>query len=1554
MGKFLIYLFLSLGLTLLGKNALAAVPVISYSPATNVYAVGTAITTLTPSVTNGVSAFGFGTGIALTGATLSGPSNMAIDASGNVYVTNYTNNTISKYNSSGTYLSTFGSGAVMSAPVGIVFDSSGNAYVLNTSSAGNGTVYKYNSSGVYQSTIISGLNQALGIDIDASNNIYIADAGANTVKKYSTSGTLILSLPTTNLSAPSGVTVDGAGNIYTLNFTAGNITKYNSAGTFQSTLITGFSGPYAITTDGAGNIYVADSGNNLVKVYNAAGTFVTSVAVTNPEGLVVDNSGDLFVASYSANKVYEFKPTGGYFLSGTLPAGLSFNSSTGSISGTPTATMTATTYTVTAYNASGSGTTTVTITVNNPTYGNYGFSKTITLNTTTLGITSNLSSFPALLSIQDNDLIISTTCTNKVYNPNGPNYDLAFVSGGSELYYQVESYNQTTGTLLVWVQIPSLTYATNNTIAFYYGSTSPTVTHNTAFFANTWASDYKAVYHFNESAYSGSVTDGTAGAHTGTTSGMTSADLVTGKIGTAYSFNGSSKKITAGTVSITGAFTLSAWVKLGATGLDQKIMTNQDATAYLSGGYKLAVYNTNIPESESGAASNRFTTPNPTAFAAGAWHYVQNVYTGTTLSTFVDGVQYKTLTTSNNPSANLTLYIGVGEGGTIYYFNGTIDEPRVSNVAKTADWVKAEYGDQNSPTTFTTVGTTVTYTTNAAAIAGALTYTWTGATSTDPAVAGNWNNTTAGTTGQLPAFDGTATLIVPAGLSNYPALTVDASLYGLTIASGGSLNLNGHTLSVGCNIYNNATTGGTGILYGSNTASGITWNGTSSAQTFTGANTANTAQLGNMTVNNSSAGTVTITGGPVDVYNTLTITKGNLVINNAGNGALTLKSSSALTASVAVIPSSYSITGSVNVERFLTGGSTVSGGRWVYRNYRLMSSPVNAGLVSSKYPYTINYIAASAIVTGAKSSFGTLGGNPTIYVYSEDYTPSNASFTSGNFKGVTDMSTLTSPYTLTISNNGTTKALYVGNGFMFFFRGDKINSVGTSPGKTTYPYVAPESVVFTATGNLNQGSYTVNNWQTGSGLLFTTVAGNSAIQGFNLVGNPYASTIDWEAVNSGGIVATNLNPSIYVFNPVTNQYNTYSSSTHVGNPVTFTGKIASGQGFFVKANNTSPSLVFNESAKSTTVINAGSGNLMMGTPAGQAVKQQLFRLRLSLDSINYDDIAIGFKSTASEKYDLSEDSKYLTGLGALEGLASYSGDTVPEALAINFLPLPKKAPRVIKLKVTAKNSGRLTLEKTQLDSLPKIYELWLMDRYKRDSLDIRHNSTYIFDIDRNDTMSFGDKRFELVIRQDKALGIHLLDFRAAKATGGVLLTWKVENEGNYTNFTVERSTDNGASFTVLGGSASNSQGIYTFLDSSPANAVNIYRVKIEDLNGTISYTKAIAISYNSGTGLTASTNIAVYPNPAVGLINLNINQPELATLNLSGVQGTGYSLTTAATQGSYSIKIINVSGAVIQSATSSQPTWQGDVSALQPGTYILQVLNNKDKSIVGKTTFVKL
>ncbi|TWI93718.1 concanavalin A-like lectin/glucanase superfamily protein, partial [Mucilaginibacter frigoritolerans] len=351
---------------------------------------------------------------------------------------------------------------------------------------------------------------------------------------------------------------------------------------------------------------------------------------------------------------------------------------------------------------------------------------------------------------------------------------------------------------------------------------APTVTHNTAFYQKTWASDYQAVYHFGETTYTGTTQDATANGNTGTTHGMTASNLVSGKVTNAYSFNGSSTNITSNGISITGNFTISAWVNLTVASRDQKVLNNEDINDQASGGVKLCVFVNNIPETEGGNATTRRATPTAPAITASSWHYLQGVYNGSSLSTYVDGVQYSIINTTQNPTQLTPFYIGVGEGGNKYYFDGIIDEARVSSVAKTSDWIKAEYVNQNNAVSFTYVGSTTVNTTNEAGINGGLTYTWTGATSTDPTVATNWNNTTLGTSNQLPAFTGTATLKIPSGLSQYPVLTADASIYGLTLASGASINLNGHTLSVGCNIYNSS---GGQILYGSNTASGLTWNG---------------------------------------------------------------------------------------------------------------------------------------------------------------------------------------------------------------------------------------------------------------------------------------------------------------------------------------------------------------------------------------------------------------------------------------------------------------------------------------------------------------------------------------------------------------------------------------------------------------------------------------------------------------------------------------------------------------------------------------------------------
>ncbi|TWJ01484.1 putative secreted protein (Por secretion system target) [Mucilaginibacter frigoritolerans] len=713
----------------------------------------------------------------------------------------------------------------------------------------------------------------------------------------------------------------------------------------------------------------------------------------------------------------------------------------------------------------------------------------------------------------------------------------------------------------------------------------------------------------------------------------------------------------------------------------------------------------------------------------------------------------------------------------------------------------------------------------------------------------------------------------------------------------------------------------------------------------------------------------------------------SVTITNTSPGTFTFQSDQYGTASLLAMASTSSTTGIFNVQRYLSGGTLKIGTRWVYRNYRLMSSPVNTFSVNTglanQYGINLQYLANSAIVTGAKGGYAfpstfnssTAYGNPTIYFFREDITPSNASFTGANFTGVTD---LTQATTIGLSD-GTSPKVSVGNGFFFFFRGDRINNVGTNPGKTTSPFVAPEGVVFTANGYLNQQSYQVQNWVVGGGSLkyetnptYNGISeNNAAVRGFNLIGNPYPCSVDWETYATSGatgiVVNTtsgvpNVAPTIWVFNPFTNQYNTYMkgdggvgkglNGTATGN--TSANIIASGQGFFVMAVNHASTITFTESAK--TSKQPSSSYLLMGAPPTTNVSQYM-RLVLQTDSVNNDDMLVFFKSTASTGYNPMEDAKYFPGMSALESLASISSDSVK--LAINRLPFPnQKAPLTIRLSANVATSGQYTLKRYELQSVPQLYEVWLMDKYKKDSLDLRANTNYVFNVVLTDTASFGNNRFSIVIRQNPALGVHLLSFAATKETSGSEVVWKTENEENYTNFTVQRSTDGGVTFVTIGGVSSSSLSTYSFLDKNPVAGADIYRLAITDLNGTTTYSNTVKLIYGNATNVAAS-NLSVYPNPSNGIINLSI-QGSNSTTNSSGlsllqsVSSTPTLASTSTTSSSYAIKIISLAGAVVKTATSSTINWQDNVSNLAPGTYIIQVVNNSNQSLVGRSTFVKL
>ncbi|MGZ3755123.1 MAG: putative Ig domain-containing protein [Mucilaginibacter sp.] len=1344
-------------------------PAISYTTPDS-YILNSAITSPTLSNTAGaVGSFGYGTGIALTGATLSAPYNMATDNFGNIYVANSGNGTISKYLSTGVYSGVFASG--LTNPVAIVFDASNNCFILGE--AATSKVYKYNSSGTQlSSNYITGLNASWGMAIDASNNLYFTNINGTTysVKKYNSAGTVQTSpITATNLNLPTGITIDPAGNFYVLNGLGnGKVYKFPSTGGAgaQFTGTTFGATSYAITTDPVGNVYVGNSAAGSVSVYTSGATLLGSkTGLTTPRGITVDTLGNLYVAS-NGGTVTKYPPTGGYFLTSPLPTGLALNSSTGAITGTPTATTPATDYTVTAWNTAGSGSTDINITC---------YSQFTWVGSVTGGLWNNPTNWGGTVPSSADQAVIGATGT--FTNP--------------------PVINATTGP----VSVGSIVIGTKT------ASPSITVTGTTL----TVSGDITF-----ESNNTGTTTTSTTASLTGT--GSISANNLNITTATGTSTRSYSETLTSNLTG-TGGLTLGGTINL--------ISKNTGGGA-------------NLQNSKFSLTGGSLTTDGiVTTNAVAGNNPVVTISTGTTLQ-FTGAAAFSGLSsTGTNTITGLS-----GTGVTIGY---------TGNNAQTV------YTDAAIANSSLTTG--ITYTNLA----------FSGTTSIKTALSGNVNVT--GNFTNSMVSDTTSNYV------DFSSPTVNFTGTAQALAGG---------TGVGTTFYNVTMSG-----VGTKTMSGLF----------------NIASTGNLTMTGTSS-----------------------TILNAGSSVLTLNSDASGSASIAALNGPV-INGTVNVQRFITGGS----GK---RGYRLLSSPVYASAVSSNNVYSINYIANSCYITGTTVTTTGPGidkaGNPTLYLFRENITPSQASFTGGNFRGVGNMGSTgsTSYINYTMDIDGGPYNIPVGNGFLFFFRGDR--SAGTIAAETVTTYV-PTNTTLTATGTLNQGNITAHDWfnPSSANLSYTTVSspspGNSTIRGYNLIGNPYPSSISWTSLyaNNNYNINNNVGVSIYEFNPFTNQYGAYVEGAVTGTGG-FGDVIASGQGFFVVASNASATLNFTEACK----VSTQPSTLLLNALPGATVPQYM-HLKMIKDSVNYDDVIIAFKGGTNTKYSMHEDALHLTGNSPPETLTTLSSDSVN--LSVNYLPLPTQKVQTISLSVDATASGTFSLAKTELTGIPAFYEIWLKDNLMKDSLDLRANSNYNFTIDKTNPATFGAKRFQILIRENPALALQLINFSAVKVAGTAQakVNWVVQNEASYTMFYVQRSNDNGKTFQTIDSLQSTGIGSYSFIDNSPAKGENQYRLQLKDVNGTVTYSTIVIVQFPDNSSNVLISNISIYPNPASDILNVTVLGNNAATA-------------------SYSMSIINSDGGIVKKETESQSSWQSRISDLAPGVYILRVVNTTNQQIVGTNKFIKL
>lgn len=255
---------------------------------------------------------GSSTGVAV-GSGLSEPAGVAVDGAGNLLIADTGNNRIVEVPMVNGALSTSAqialpttlAGEALSGPTGLAVDSGGDLYIADT---GNNRIVAVPYSAGWNfsaaSVVASGLDGPLAVAAGPSGNLYVANSGAGQIYKILSP----LTQPTSELVAvgfgkPAGLAVDASGSLFVADPTNGELVRIpNLSGNLDANEAVqagiGIGAPYGVAIDPAGNLYVSDSSAGAAYVISRTGTtldFGSWVvgATSGPFSAQVEDEGNL-------------------------------------------------------------------------------------------------------------------------------------------------------------------------------------------------------------------------------------------------------------------------------------------------------------------------------------------------------------------------------------------------------------------------------------------------------------------------------------------------------------------------------------------------------------------------------------------------------------------------------------------------------------------------------------------------------------------------------------------------------------------------------------------------------------------------------------------------------------------------------------------------------------------------------------------------------------------------------------------------------------------------------------------------------------------------------------------------------------------------------------------------------------------------------------------------------------------------------------------------------------------------------------------------------------
>jgi hypothetical protein len=345
------------------SDTLGAAELIVTNPSNNVsalYALAAVSTPFSPALTTAPDGWEMALNFTnSTGAELSSPHSIAVDASGNVFAANYQGASVSELTAASGYatgLNFAPSGAMFSDTESLALDGSGNVFVVNLEGISNsGSVSELTAASSYA----TGLNFTpsgasfdfpTSLALDGSGNIFVANENGDSVSELTapnyTAG-LNFTPAGASLSSPIAIALDGFGNVFVSNSNGPSLSELTATSSYsagfnfpaQVPVPFGYATPLAL--DGSADLfsfYLHTQGQLLIPGVNeltAASSYATSLdyassrELNDPDSIALDGSGNVFALNEggSGGSVSELTATSGYAtVLNFNPAGASFSS----------------------------------------------------------------------------------------------------------------------------------------------------------------------------------------------------------------------------------------------------------------------------------------------------------------------------------------------------------------------------------------------------------------------------------------------------------------------------------------------------------------------------------------------------------------------------------------------------------------------------------------------------------------------------------------------------------------------------------------------------------------------------------------------------------------------------------------------------------------------------------------------------------------------------------------------------------------------------------------------------------------------------------------------------------------------------------------------------------------------------------------------------------------------------------------------------------------------------------------------------------------------------